>query len=143
MLKELPELKNLNIENNNLDIVNLKADMFESKLEKLNVNRIDFEETFESLLKHVKFPELRELNMISCNVDSEFPFFSRPVLLPKIEKLVLDDNDFDYVPWKFEKIESLEFLSLKCNMIGNNKLPLEMGSKLPNLKFLCLTGNYI
>ena len=75
MLKELPGLKNLNIENNNLDIVNLKADVFESKLEKLNVNRFDFEEIFESLLKHVKFPELRELNMISCNVDSEFPFF--------------------------------------------------------------------
>ena len=39
MLKELPGLKNLNIENNNLDIVNLKADVFEIKLEKLNTGQ--------------------------------------------------------------------------------------------------------
>ena len=71
-----------------------------------------------------KFPKLRELNMISCNADSEFTFFSRPVLLPKIENFVLVDNDFDYVPWKFEYVECLEFLLLKCSMISNNKLTL-------------------
>ena len=140
LLIELPGLKKINIENNNLDIIIWKVNKIESKLEILNVNRIDFEETFESLFEFTSFPELRELSMVSCHIDSEFPFFDKTIL-PKIEKLDLDDNDFSYIPWEFETIETLTFLSLNDNVI-NSKLPFEMGTKLPNLKYLYLARNY-
>lgn len=93
----------------------------------MNLNRIDFEDNFEDFFAKVEFPELRELHMISCSIDSEFPFFDT-ILLPKIEKLDLDDNDFDDIPLKVDKLESLEILSLKDNA--------------PNLKYLYLARNY-
>ena len=103
--KPLPELKDLRIENNNIQIADLEGPNFSvtSELEKLNVNRIDHEFFFERFFQNVNFPELRELSMVICHVDSEFPFFDK-MLPPKIEKLDLDDNNFDNIPLEFAAI---------------------------------------
>ena len=111
LLKELPGLKKINIENNNVDIMieEKESNRLESKLEKLNVNRIDFEESFEEFIETVYFPKLRELSMVSCHIDAQFPFFDK-MLLPKMEKLNLDDDDFDDIPLDYVTIETLKFL---------------------------------
>ena len=56
-------------------------------------------------------------------------------------KLHLDNNNFNNILWKFQKIDTLEFVSLNDNVI-DSKLPFEIDEYLSNLKFSYLTRNY-
>ena len=77
--------------------------------------------------------------MVSHHIDSEFLFFDK-MLLPKIEKLDLDDDDFDNIPLEFLTVETSKFLPLNDNVI-DCETPNELGNDLHDLEFLCLIGN--
>ena len=97
------------------------------------MDRIDFEESFEEFFETVSLPRLRKLSMVSCHVDFVFPFVVvDKMLLPKIEKLDLDDNYFVNISLRFATIETLKFLSFNDNFI-DSKMPNKLGNYLRNL----------
>ena len=82
-MRQLLTLTHLDLENNDLRFITLSHDdPFANYLEELNVNRADFEYGFQKLFEHVIFTELQEFCVVSCSIDSEFPFFD-DFILPK------------------------------------------------------------
>ncbi|MEM0999314.1 MAG: hypothetical protein AAGN35_19815, partial [Bacteroidota bacterium] len=79
--------------------------------------------------------QLRELTAEGCSLALWIPELCD---FPKLETLVLNDNDFMGLPEKMAQMRSLRYLDLRNNSLIH--LPSEL-ARLPHLKQLLLKGN--
>ena len=141
LLNDIPTLKRLNLEFNNIDFISELEDIeVVSNVEELVLNGIYFDDIYDLLFLQVSFPDLKLLSLRDCKLIGEIPFFSF-ITLPKLEKLDLNDNDYDTFPDENDvKMPELNYLSINTNALVGD-IP-EYLADYTKLRFLFLKENY-